>query len=302
MIRMNYFESLDSMEKSIESAPIGLKVSTIEYSFDSFLQKINDGVLSNNAIQNNIFYGIGQYLNYDNFNNPKTHKQFVGIWTNKRFLKNFLEVISGNKSVLNNIRTTYISTINKIAYDYYYEQFVNTDAWDHEVSELLINICNVVDYDFILPMSTIVPMNVATFITLSRFSSFDKSEGIKRFNNMIIGCGIRLSIKDIIYIYSLFFSSGFSSLFNITMTTSDPDIELKDPYMRENYDNMSFAIIHILNSIPSTEITIVLKKYSLYISFLDKKISRFSFRNLAKDFDRINVVVESLLEDGFVVP
>lgn len=299
---MNYFESLDSIEKSIESAPIGLKISTIEYSFDSFLQKINDGSLSNNAIQNNIFYGIGQYLNYDNFRNSNTHKQFVGIWTNKRFLTNFLEVVSGNKAVLENIRSTYITTINKIAYDYYYEQFINTDKWDSEVSQLLINICTTVNYNFILPMTTIVPMNVAIFISISRYSSFDKTEGIKRFNDMIIGCGVQLSIKDIIYIYSQFFSSGFSSLFNITMTTDDPDIELKDPCIRQNYDNMSFAIIHILNSIPSSEITTVLKKYSLYISFLDKKVSRFSFRNLSSDFERINIVVNHLLEEGYYVP
>lgn len=297
---MNYFESLDSMEKSIESAPIGLKISTIEYSFDSFLQKIEDGSLSNNAIQNNIFYGIGQYLNYDNFRNPNTHNQFVGLWTNKKFLRNFLEVISGNKAILENVRTTYITTINKIAYDYYYEQFVNTDKWNSEVSQILIDICTTVDYNFILPMTTVVPMNVAIFISISRYSSFDKSEGIRRFNNMIIGCGVPLTIKDIIYIYSQFFSSGFSSLFNITMSSSVEDF--KDPVTKQNYDNMSLAIIHILNSIPSTEITTVLKKYSLYISFLDQKVSRFSFQKLSDEFARITTVVNNLIEEGYYVP
>lgn len=299
---MNFFESLDSMDNTIESAPIGLKISTIEYSFDSFLQKISDGVLSDVVIQNNIRQGLSQYLNYDNFKNPGTSKQFIGLWTNKRFLSNLLEILNTDKSVLSKVRSLYTRTINVITYDYYAEQFNKESSvnWDSEVCNLLISISTTVNYNYILPMTTIIPPNNAVFIAMSRFSSFDNTIAIKRFNDMIIGSGIDLSIKDIIYIYSIFFSEKFSSLFNITMTTVTKSFA--DTNQKKIYDNISLAMIYIVNSIPSTEIETVLKKYSLYISFLDKKCSRFSFRNLSEEFSRINIVVNKLLEEGYDIP
>lgn len=295
---MGFFKSLDSIDQTIESNPIGLKISTIEYNIDSFLKNINDNSLSKVTIQNNIIYGLSSYMNYDNFQN-ENNKRFVQLWTNVIFLKNLLEILKNNKSILMTVKNTYITTVNKIAYDYYYEQFnLNSNLeWKKEVSDLLIEICNTVNYNYIIPMSTIMHLSTASFISMSRFSSFEQKIGIERFNNMIIGSGVSFSVKDIIYIYSLFFSEGFSSLFNVIMTSNSDNI--KDSEQLHVYNNISLAVLNILNSIPSKEIYLVLKKYSLYISFFNIKSTRFSLKNLSNDFKRVNDVVEILLYDGY---
>ena len=123
---MGFFKSLDSIDQTIESNPIGLKISTIEYNIDSFLKNINDNSLSKVTIQNNIIYGLSSYMNYDNFQN-ENNKRFVQLWTNVIFLKNLLEILKNNKSILMTVKNTYITTVNKIAYDYYYEQSAVSD-------------------------------------------------------------------------------------------------------------------------------------------------------------------------------
>ena len=92
---MGFFKSLDEITE-IEDAPIGVKFSTVEYTFDSFLEKIEDGSLSDNKIRSNIEYSYNIYLDYDNFKNPNTRKIFQKLWTNERFLKNLLEVLKYN--------------------------------------------------------------------------------------------------------------------------------------------------------------------------------------------------------------
>ena len=114
---MSYFQSLDSIPEEIESTLTGVSFSTIEYMYDSFLEKIESGKLSDIKIKDIIVYG--DYLEYDRFIDPKTRIIYQKLWTNKRFLKNLLELLIENKSFLEKVRKYYINSVNIIAYEYY---------------------------------------------------------------------------------------------------------------------------------------------------------------------------------------
>lgn len=297
---MGFFKSLDNIQPEIENAPIGVNFSTVEYTFDSFLKKIEDGSMSDNKIQSNILYSYNTYLDYDNFKDIKTRTVFQSLWTNVRFLKNFLEVLKNNSAIVESLKTFKLTTINTIAYDYYCA--TNNDMKDSEVLNLLLDICRLVDMKYVVTLCTIMDVNSALFITMSRFSSFDQDKCVHRLNDFIIRLGYEFTIRDIVYIYSRFYNEGFSSLFNYTMICDDT-VQYKEPGDKKNYDNISLAIINILNSMTSDEIYKVLKQYGNYVALMNKGTSvRFSLRSLSTDYSRVTDVVEKLNSEYMIIP
>lgn len=284
---MSYFNSLDSI-KDMESTPIGVNFSTIEYTYDSFLKSLD--TMGDFKIREIIQYG--DYLDYDNFNNPKTRSVFKQLWTNKRFLENLLVLLDRNKVFLNKARNLYMISINKIIYDYYIASM--NEQKDSEIMNLLLKIADVMDYNFILKLSTITDTTSAKFLALSRFSSFDKRKCINRLNEFIMNIGYEFSIKNIIYIYQVFYDSNFSELFNATMLEVD-NYNPENENSKKMYDNISYAIINILNSMAGEEMRITLKSYASYLMLInlnDNSSIRFSLKNLDPAFKRVSDNVE----------
>lgn len=284
---MSYFKSLDSIE-NMESTPIGVNFSTIEYTYDSFLKSLD--TMGDFKIREIIQYG--DYLDYDNFNNPKTRSVFKQLWTNKRFLENLLGLLERNKVFLNKARNLYMISINKIIYDYYIASM--NEQKDSDIMNLLLKIADVMDYNYILRLSTITDTTSAKFLALSRFSSFDKRKCINRLNEFIMNIGYEFSIKNIIYIYQVFYDSNFSELFNATMLEVD-NYNPENENSRKMYDNISYAIINILNSMAGEEMRITLKSYASYLMLInlnDNSSIRFSLKNLDPVFRRVSENVE----------
>lgn len=284
---MSYFNSLDSI-KDMESTPIGVNFSTIEYTYDSFLKSLD--TMGDFKIREIIQYG--DYLDYDNFNNPKTRSVFKQLWTNKRFLENLLVLLDRNKVFLNKARNLYMISINKIIYDYYIASM--NEQKDSEIMNLLLKIADVMDYNFILRLSTITDTTSAKFLALSRFSSFDKRKCINRLNEFIMNIGYEFSIKNIIYIYQVFYDNNFSELFNATMLEVD-NYNPENENSKKMYDNISYAIINILNSMAGEEMRITLKSYASYLMLInlnDNSSIRFSLKNLDPAFKRVSDNVE----------
>ena len=161
---MSEFKSFDNI-KDEEEIPVCIIFSTIDYSLDSFLKNIEDGTLSDNKIKDIISYG--DYFDYDNFNNPKTRTIFQMIWTNKKFLKCVIELLNENPYFLSKIRNMYNISVNKIAYDFYIAN-INDDN-SYPIIELLFNIIDIVDNDYIIPLTALIDKNTARFITIARF-------------------------------------------------------------------------------------------------------------------------------------
>ena len=84
----------------------------------------------------------------------------------------------------------------------------------------MYDVAKIVDYMYVINLCSIMPLDIAKLMPLARFSTFDIKTSIDRLNHTICTCGGDFSKKNIIYIYSIFFSSGFSTLFNATMTTN----------------------------------------------------------------------------------
>ena len=297
---MGFFKSLDNIQPEIENTPIGVNFSTVEYTFDSFLKKIEDGSMSDKKIQSDILYSYGTYLDYDNFKDNKTRTIFQSLWTNVRFLRNFLEVLTKNPNIVESLKTFKLTTINTISYDYYCA--TSNESKDSEVLSLLLDICRVVDMKFIIPLCTIMDTDSALFITMAKFSSFDQDKCVHRLNEFIIRLGYDFTIKNIIYIYSRFYNEGFATLFNYTMICDDT-VQYIDARDKKNYDSISLAIINILNSMTSDEIYKVLKQYGNYIALMNKGTSvRFSLRSLSADYNRVSDVVEKLNSEYMIIP
>lgn len=268
------------------------KFSVLDFSYDSFLSKINDGIISDIKIQDEILYG--DYFNYDNFNNPKIRTTFQLLWTNKRFLLNLLNLLDTNKQFRDSVIKSNISTVNKIVYDYYV-----SENKDDAVCSILLDIAKVIDAPYIIKLSTVMNIEAARFIALARFSSFDLKECIIRFNTFIYRIGIDFSMKDIIYIYSTFFRESFSPLFNVTMQQIETNFENRT--CKKVYDMMSLAILEILNSMTSADIYTVLLRYNNCIQLTNNNQCRFSLRSLSDDYYRINMVVEELSNRGIYI-
>lgn len=295
---MGFFKSLDSIE-DIESAPIGVNFSVIEYKPDSFLSKILDGSLSNNKIEEDIRLGYKKYFDYDSFNDPNLRPVFQALWTNVQFLKCVLRVLNNDEKLLSKVRLHYIKTINKIAYDYYADNL--EDYKDSEVLNTLLLIANKVNINFVLPLTSIIDKSAAEFIVMARFSSFDNKDCINRLNDFIIGLGYDFAIKDIIYIYSIFYSDNFADLFITTML--DIRESFMNPSEHKMYDNISLSILYILGSMESAEIYKVLRRYSEYLMLMNIDTSlRFSLHGLSTDFERISYIVDTLSYEGFTLP
>ena len=118
---MGFFKSLENL-KDTEPKFSAVRFSTIEYNYDTILENIKNGTFSNAKIEEMIVANSDVYLNYDNFTNKATRKVFQLLWTEPRFLRNFLSVLTKHpehERVLKHVKQCYKITINRIAYDYY---------------------------------------------------------------------------------------------------------------------------------------------------------------------------------------
>ena len=209
---MGFFKSLDSVVDT-ESTLTGVSFSTIEYQYDSFLEGVENGSIGDNKIKDVIKYG--NYFDYDNFNHSHTRQVFQKLWTNERFLKNVFGLLESDQNLLLKVRQLHIYDINNIVYDYYCAH--SAELKDSDVLDTLLRISALINHNYNLKLSTIMDMITASFISLARFSSFDKPTCVKRLNEIIIKLGYEFTIKDIIYIYSVFYSDNFRSIFINTM-------------------------------------------------------------------------------------
>ena len=290
---MGYFKSIDNLKDDQPEELLPTRFSTIEYTHDSFLEKINE--FSDEKIRYEI--KIGDYFNYDHFSDPNTRIIFQKLWTNKIFLKNVLYLISEDEPFRNKIIRTYITTVNKLAFDYL---LLPVEEKDMEIQNLLKEIAKHTDYNYILKLCDIMPLEVATMISMSRFSDFNSRESINRFNNTIYKSGMDFSEQDVIHIYAVFFSERYSDLFNITMTTVEEVFENR--IYKKVYDMMSLALLDILESMTSEDIYKVLHSYSNYIELTNTCNCRLSLRSLSDDYTRINMIIDELLDKGVSVP
>mgnify|MGYP003398833432 FL=1 len=297
---MGIFKSLDNLDKEKPEVKTSVRFSTIEYNYDTVLKCIENGTYSNAKIQILITNNYQIYLNYDNFTNVSTRKTFQALWTNATFLRNFVYVLTqttDSAKILATIKSRYRITINRITYDYYSAS--SAEEKNSEVCDLLLKLCELVDFEYIRPLTNIVDPTTAKFMTMAVFSSNDIERCVDRLNDLIIKTGFDFSINDIVEIYGRFYSNSFSLLWNYTMTSVYDNLK---PNELHNNDRINLALVNILNNMTSEDIYKILYQYSCYVTMMQKAKIRFSVRGLSNDFSRINKVVNVLLDEEVYLP
>lgn len=293
---MSLFPSLDNIEDEDEpkiEGHLNITFSTIEYTYDTFVNKLLSGDMSDYQIQQDIYNHYDRYCNYDNFQNPQFRDAFKKIWTNKRFLNNFITVLIKNKKMKPAIGL-YNRFICKIAYDYYTDIMRKTGAED-EISGLLFEMVRILNEDKIIPLTNYMYDSHALLIVLAANSSFEYAECVNRVNYFIIKALQDIDIVQIIDIYSKVFNGGrFTIIFNATMSDlAKPDMTPPEGAM---YAKITKAIFIILNSIPSKEIEKVIRGYKNNLA-INNKPQRTDITTYIEEYPRAKEVFDMVWYD-----
>lgn len=270
------------------------KFTNVELTINTLVEKLKSiEVLSDNEIKNIIYRQYHTILNYDLFlANEESRIVAQKLFTNERFLNAL--IICAQDLQLNDHQ---IICCNKLAYDYI-ALYPITEK-NQTISSLLMELSFRVNFKTVLPLSALIGVDNAKYLAMLRKSSFKEEKNIIRVNRFLIKSGLELKESDMIDIYSKLYTH-ISSLFITTMFTIAEDNYTKLEFLR--YEEMSKALIDILDSMPSAEIKIVLSNYvSSYLLNGEPPI-RFSMKNIHESYGRIKQVINNLLEEGIIVP
>ena len=293
---MSLFPSLDNIEEEEPKIEGGLNItfSTVEYTYQSFLNKLLDGSMSDLLIQQNILNHYDKYCNYDNFQNPEIAPVMRKIWTNERFLINFKTVLNSKKKIHIGLYNRFIC---KIAYDYYAYKIAPDNLENDKICNLLFDIVTTLNESKIIPLTAYIFQKDAMFIVMIANSSYDYFTCVNRVNYFIMETLNGLDVIQIIDIYSKVFNDGnFGIIYNATMSDVPANFDSLTPPEGACYLKITKAIFVILNSIPSSEISKVIRGYKNYIAMHNVQ-SRVDIEKFIKDYPRAKMVFDALWYD-----
>ena len=230
-------------------------------------------------------------LNYDLFlMSPDTRTQAQVLFTNKKFLKCFLEVIR-----LLNISQHEKICINKLAYDYYIIPNNNP-----EISNLLYQLTTEVNGKEVIALSSIIGMNESRILAMIKNSTFKEEKAVHRVNTYIIKCNFDLSVKDIIIIYHHLFER-FTNLFIYSMMEAKPNN--LSPIENKKFDNTSIALLEMLNSLPEMDIRKVINDYAFTLKMVKTDtVVRFAIKSAVRFTRIISVIKQVEIAENINIP
>ena len=281
-------ELFPTLKKSIENGDDSLSeriipvFHSVEYQISTIVEKItNIDSLNEDEIKNIIVRQHKMILDYDLFlSSTESRKYAQELFTNKRFLQIFLQVIGFLQ-----LSKDEIICVNKLAYDYYI--MINKDP---EVSDLLLQISYQINNVLVIKLSGKLGMNGSRVLSMIANSSFKEDKNIHRINTFLVKYG-ELSVQDIIDIYCILFER-FSNLFIFSM------LEYKCDNMTNSqlktFDNISLALLAILDSMTSEDIKKILYDYAFTLKLIRHNFTvRFSLKS-AKAYPRILEIIKEI--------
>ena len=289
------FKSLDPVLFNTGSPERAMpKFTSVEYTLYTLLVKMKSvNTLSDNEIQGIIYRQYNMLLDYDLFLvNPESKKAAQEMFTNTNFLRNL------GYCVTNLILTDHQKIcLNKLAFDYI---SLDTTEQNPIIKDQLMDISYKVNLKDVLPLTSIIGLENAKYITMLRLSSFNEEINISRVNRFIIKGGLELREQQILEIYGYLFDR-VSILFSTTMLELPEDTY--DKLMRYRYDEISKVMIDILDNMTSENIKITLRNYGSTYELKGNPPVRFTLRTIHYSFARIlNVINELMDEEGIYVP
>lgn len=219
--------------------------------------------------------------------NTEVQQKYLTILVHPRFLT----VLN---QVMYKVQLSYDNRIycNKIIYDY---MSLKTND-DQYIKDLLLALARTVNRDIIpILIGLGLPEEVATFLTISKFSSKKELVNIKRLNHAICLSDPEIMTEEMIMnIYeklinniTLLFEGIMFDLCNFNAVSED---------YANIYSLISLAVLNILNNLPSETIRSVLVAYAgdFYSIMNTNQYVRFSMQSLSMDYYRVSQIVEYL--------
>lgn len=278
-------KSLESYKLSEDETPTIPVFKSVEYQLSTIVDKIsNIENLNDEEIKQIIIRQYSTILDYDLFlASEETRYYAMKIFTNKRFLKFFIEVIG-----FLNLTRDQIICINKLAYDYY----ILTEK-DSEISDMLFQISYLINNRLVIRLSSILGINGARILSMIANSSFKAEKNVHRINTFIMRCNLALSVQDIVNIYCTL-NESFTYPFIYTMLESKPANLTKE--QEERFDAISLAILSILYSMTAENIKKVLFDYAFILKMVKTNFTvRFSLKSTKNN--RILSIINEIEND-----
>ncbi|MCM1215917.1 MAG: hypothetical protein NC548_15530 [Lachnospiraceae bacterium] len=287
---MGTFKSLDGISDG-EEIPVVPKFTTIELSISTIVERLKQvNALSDAEIRDIIFRQYNTILDYDNFLKDRKSRETVQeLFKNEQFLNNLIYCVERIK-----LNAYQITCLNVLAFDF----IITYGNTNQVVRNLLTELSMRINTDLVLPLSAIIGLEPAKYLSMVRRSSYDEVSIVRRVNTYLIKSGLEIKEQEIINIYAVLFTR-ISNLFTVTMLEM-PDNLNQSEMVR--YDEMSKAILDILDNMPSEEIMKVLSNYASSWSLFGEPNVRFSLQCLHNSYGRITKVVRILMEQGTIVP
>lgn len=272
------FDSLkqpDPRHDKLDQCLTGSFFRTIEYEISDLVKKIeNIDNIDEKEIRDIIIRQHQMILNYDLFlSTPETRSQTLKLFTNKKFLfilQDTIKVIQLSRHE--------IICLNKLAYDYY----ILPDK-DQEISDLLYGSTIVVNLKQVTVLSGIYGLHNAQILAIIRNSTFTEQKAVHRVNTYLIRCNLDLTVDQIVSTYCYLFER-FTDTFIYTMLEPRPSDLTEVQYKK--YDNISLAILRMMDSLTSSDIQKLLLDYGFTLMNANVKSVRFSFKTI-KAYPRI---------------
>lgn len=291
---MALFESLSDLPSKKEEF-VKPNFTNIDYKMGDIsnqLIEIRNSSEDEQKICNLIYNSFNVIFDDIYLKNEVNRDAIIAVFGNPIFLKCLIKVIPSI-----NINKNQQICCNKIAWDYLSSQANIDNTSYEEISNLLFQLSYITNRASINSLSVYMPVQVAKYIALARFSSFNETKNIKRVNNVLIKNSI--NVQDIVNIYSVLFVNNITPVFESIMFNFDDSLTGLE---KTTDGNIVLAILIILENMTSIHIKKILTNYTMNYNLLNKKI-RFGIRTISSgDYKRILAVVDNLETEDVYVP
>lgn len=255
----------------------------------------------NNFISTYASYNLSQQQAMD------LHELAVHLLISPKFLSVLTQVLI--EARLNYDETVYI---NEIVYNYLIKP--DNDDYIHKLILMLGEAINKPIVNNLLGCE--LDQGLAIFLAVTYRSTFNEIINVQRINfTLCTSSNESLSIQQLINIYIQLYRNSFSKLFLGTMfdltidQAQSEEREWLTNKIIETNDNITMALIYILESMTPFNITKTLIQYGEEFRLscgYDKSKVRYSLHSLDKNvFKKIPIIIEQLEEDeehGLIIP
>ena len=265
------------------------------------IPQMNDTQLRNfvdtyyESIINAVYDGSNKYAALDN----------LSCFINTRFLDALIDVLPKKQ-----LGRDMIIKCNQICYDY-----ISYPGHVQNITSRMVRLGNIINSRELPRLLGLgIRHDVASYILMARYSSFDLSRCVKNVNYVIISRPKEeMTYQTILEIFRILYNDMIDRdiwprIFQYFMLDVIPERNEQDPNthwitsdVEEINSTINLVILEILNEIPSEKIRSALLNYSSLYYMLNKGMSvRFTMQRLSNDFSNINRVIAIMRDEEYI--